>query len=553
MNSIKKISNFYLKPLIVIQLLNLVFFIVLGSYLEEWEGFFSTAIEGIFTKPATRGWDTDTHFLLLYIYSWLANFTSDYNVYGFILIFNNLFSLTFLGCVIFRILRVNLSNSSFLLFIVIYSIVSIDNLVNLNSTRNAFILITAILGYIESRRYQKSSIKKTEWCFLSFFIIYAGLIRFESVFLFSIIYITLLFIHKKFYKLALIPVFISGGILLLFNLTSAQFSSDEKKVLIYKEREIFDRNNVDYERLSILQKLDVDAITEYCITDKEHFNVGFYDSISRTDSENGVFSSLNGFTYVSFLITYITSLKDIYAARYFFYFFWISGLFVLFIKHPDRKKAYNIQFLFLLVFPFLLCLYTTIPLRFLIPFLSVAGCLNVFIFLKHSKETKAILWCSSLLFLLIFSYEFNLKNEYEEKVKKYSDFTNKLFLLDQKYPASEPIVINSVFPINYFPVKPFEKLTKQHAVFLNFYLFSADDYQIQTWKELCHCNTFSLKERVDYVVAHQNLFLIDDDAYGFMENYFSVKYHVQLERTIIKDFDENLRACRLNYGRSVSN
>ncbi len=540
------IVRFYSLPFIIIQLINLLFFILFNSYFEEYETYISSAIEGIYTKPAVLGWDSDTHFLLIYIYSWLAKMTNDYNIYGIILFFNNWCSLTFLGCILYRILRINISNSKLFIFILLYSIVCVDNMLNLNSVRIAFVYTAAVLGYMESMRFENKFISKKKWFCLSMIVIYAGLIRFESVLMFSIIYVIILLIHKRFYKLALVPVFISGSIYLGYNLTVANFSSEEKKVFIYKEREIFDRYNIDYNKLSALQKLDVDAIMNYCITDKEHFTLSFYDSISRNHPKNGYLNVFNGFNYDSLGNTWMITKNNFYAARFFFIFFWISGLFILFKKLPNRKR-YFLIYLFLALLPLLLCFYTVVPLRFLIPFLSLSGCLNVFIFIKYTEKIKTILWFCLIILSFIFSDIYKAKKQYEDKSKKYNDFSNKLLLLDKNQHSLNPIVINSIFPVNYFPVKPLEKLTKQHAVFLNSYLLSADDYQIQTWKELCHCNTFSLKERVDYIVANQNLFLIDDKAFDFMKVYFEKKYHLHLQKTVLKDFDRDLKVCRLSY------
>lgn len=549
MRILTKIIYFYRTPFVIIQLLNVFYFIIFGSFLEEYEGFFSTAIEGIYTKPAKLGWDSDTHFLLIYLYSWLANFTKDFNIYGLILFIYNWSSLTFLGFVLYRILKINLSKKSLLLFVLLYSIFCVDNMLNLNSVRHAFIFTAAVLGYIESRRLENKLISNIEWIGLCFILIYAALIRFDAVLLFSIINVVLLLIHKRFYKLALIPVLISASVFIGFNITSAIFSGKEKKVLIYKEREIFDRYNIDYNRLSPLQQLDVDAIMQYCITDKEHFSIEFYDDISRKNSNKGALSLLNGFNLDSYKNAWRISLGNYYVARYFFLFYCLSGFFLLFEKSTNRRR-YIIQYLFLGLFPLLLCFYSVVPLRFLIPFLSVAGCLNVFLYSANNDKNKIIAGCSLFVLLFIFFETNKSKKVYQEKAIKYSKFSSKLLRLSQQ--QTNPIIINSVFPVNYFPVETLGKLPKQHVVFLNFYLFSADDYQIKTWKELCHCNTFSLKERVDYIVATQNLFLIDTAAYNFMSKYFIEKYHIQLQQENLIDFDGNLNVCTLHYSEKTN-
>jgi hypothetical protein len=199
----------------------------------------------------------------------------------------------------------------------------------------------------------------------------------------------------------------------------------------------------------------------------------------------------------------------------------------------------------------LLCGYTIVPLRFLIPFLSFAGCMNVLIAMRREVFGSTLSAVCGLLLLCILWQEYKVHNLYEDKARKYNEISVKLLRLDSEFKRSEPIVINSVVPVNYFPVKPLARLYKQHAVFLSFYLFSADDYQIRTWKELCHCNTFSLKERVNYIVAHQALFLIDDKAYNFIQKYFLLKYRLNLKRSVIKNFDGNTKVCTLTYIKEI--
>jgi hypothetical protein len=546
MDRIKAIAEFYLKPLVIIQLLVLVIFIVYGCYFEEYEGFLSTTVAGIYTKPAKLGWDTDVYFMLFYIIMWLVKFAGNYNLYGIVLVFNIWLALTLAGAVLYRILKVNVPGKSVILFIILFIIISVDNIVNLNTTRLAFIYIAAIAGYIESRRFENKAITTLESIFLSLAVIYASLIRFDAVLLFSLVYLVLLFVHKRYTRLVLIPLLISGGVYTLYHVITDRYSSKEKKVLIYKEREIFDRYNIDYDKLSPVHKLDVDAILQYCITDKEHFSVPFYDSISRYKFKGGIGTFLNGLHSFSLKITWMLSRDNFWAARYFFIFYCITGLFYLFRQTPARAR-YVLQYIFLGMFPFLLCFYTVVPLRFLIPFLSAAGCLNVFMAVKGKQNYNAVVvCCAAVLFLILYEAR-KEKTVYEIKAREYHALTTQLMQLDRTQNGTETIVINSVYPLNYFPVKPFDKLYRQHAVFLNFYLYSADDYQIRTWKELCHCNTFSLKERTDYVVSHQNLFLIDNKAYDFMTRYFSAKYHVRLKRLNVRRFNEDLNVCRLSY------
>lgn len=546
MNTFRKTLSFYIKPLLLILVLNLLYWLFAGSYLEEWEGFFSTAIEGIYTHPATRGWDTDTHFLLIYVYHWLAGFSEVHNVYGYILFFHNWSSLTLLGMALYRILCINLKKFSYTGFFLLYSILALNSLQNLNSTRHAFIIAAAVIAFIESYRLEGKRMDAAFLVFLSVITFYACLIRFDSVLLFALVYLVLTLLYRRFALVTLLPLLISGSIYTVYHVISDRYTSDEKKVLLYKEREIFDRYNVAYDRLSALQQLEVDAITQFCITDKEHFTMGFYDSISMHHPGKGILNVLNGFNRSSFYVTWMISKATFFTARYYLLFFLLSGLMALYACWGHLRR-FGLHFLFLSIFPVFLCFYTVVPLRFLVPYLSFAACLNGLLFL-HYRDRTAPIWGMAFLFLMLFGSEARTdKAQYKAKAATFMRFQDHLLQLERTSGSREPVVLNSVYPVSYFPVDPFAPLYKQHAVFLNFYLFSADAYQIETWKALCGCNTFSLRERVDYVVAHRNLFLIDDAAFAFLQKYFRMKHQTGLVRQDVAVFDEHLKSCRLGY------
>ena len=60
---------------------------------------------------------------------------------------------------------------------------------------------------------------------------------------------------------------------------TATFSTEAKKVAFYKEKQFFDREDINYRHLTGNQLLDVEAFNTYKIMDQNHFKINFYNSI----------------------------------------------------------------------------------------------------------------------------------------------------------------------------------------------------------------------------------------------------------------------------------
>jgi hypothetical protein len=50
------------------------------------------------------------------------------------------------------------------------------------------------------------------------------------------------------------------------------------------------------------------------------------------------------------------------------------------------------------------------------------------------------------------------------------------------------------------------------------------------------------------MVASGSYFLVDQRSFDFMHNYFEMKFHLQLIKMDMGDFDSELKVCKLNYG-----
>ena len=223
----------------------------------------------------------------------------------------------------------------------------------------------------------------------------------------------------------------------------------------------------------------------------------------------------------------------------------MSCFFILIKIEPNIKNI--LYYLFLAVFPIFICFNSVVPLRFLVPYYSIFGCLNILQYVKRNESVKLVLlFCSVLLFYIFFD-EIQIKNKYLKMDSKYNETIYKLIYYSAKSENNKPIIINLLDSDKFIPVKPLAKLPRMNSMFLNIFLFNANDFYINGWNEICKCNALSLKEKIDFIVVNQNLFLIDDKSFLFLKKYFKVKYNTELNKIDLENFDEELKLCKLNY------
>jgi len=71
-----QLYHFYKKPLLIVSILNLIFSVVFTTHFEEYEGIFSSFVQGIYTTPSIKEWNVDVHLFLCVYKSVFSNHTS---------------------------------------------------------------------------------------------------------------------------------------------------------------------------------------------------------------------------------------------------------------------------------------------------------------------------------------------------------------------------------------------------------------------------------------------------------------------------------------------
>jgi len=524
-----------------------VLFHFLGSYFEAYEGFISTLVSGTFTHPCIFDWNNDLQFLLLPVYAYVNQYLPNIQVYGIALFIFTWCSLSFLGILLFNTLQ-TIRTQSNILFIILYCILSVDTLMNLSSNRIAFIIAVNVFWLTELYRYHKKTLNSLLVVLLFLSFTFACLIMFEVVILCSVFYLIILFTFKKIYARSFIPLIISVSFFIVYNTLIISTATEAKKVGFYKEKQFFDRNDINYYKLQKDLQLEVEALRIYQITDKEHFQLSFYESVSKKDHHvNKMFFLLDGVNYTSFQNILKNSFETPNKIWYLIAFYFLLSVFIMY-KLYNINKRYIFYASFFFFFPILLCLYVKVPIRFTVPYYTILCCINVLICLHYDLVFyKRFCLLISLPLIFILCAAVNNKTDYTTLDGMYKTGINKLTQNTKTLSSDKKLVISNLNYNKFFPVDPFMKTTKQNALFLNFYFFASYKCYINTWNEACNCDALSLKDKVDYIIAKEALFIIDNSTLEFMVKYFKMKYNKNLVATKTAAFDKELNIYKVNY------
>ncbi len=536
--------NRTIKAILFITIMNVVNFFLFNSYYESYEGLLSSFVHGTYTQPCINDWNNDVQFLLLSLYAFINQVIPDVQFYGIILFVFSWLSISLFGIVIYKILNLISPKKYMLLFLLLYLPFSIDNILNLSSTRIAFYLALSIILMFEYYRYANK--EKNVLIKIAFLLVFitACLMRFEIVVLCSLCYIIILFVLRRFHAKAIIPFFLSLSIFVLYTILISQFASEAKKTAFYKEKQFIDRNDIEYAKLPTNDLFEVEAFRTYHVMDEIHFKLNFYNRIAKSNFKIGNSHLLDGVSFKSFKNIMSSSIWNMKKVWYYILVYLLLSLYISYLSFQNNKR-FVFYTLFLSLFPVALCSYVLLPDRFLSPYFMSLSCLNILIcfyynFISYNKI------CIILTALLLISTQsaFEKKKQYMQFDTNYLKTLNRLNSL-QKI-NKDKIIINEIEINKYFPVNPFRLVKKQNVLFLNTYFFGSYQCYIDAWHKTCSCNAISLKEKVFYVVDNKNKFIIDKPTLDFLKRYLLVKYRMNIFATKVAFFDENLDIYQLD-------
>ncbi len=477
--------------------------------LENYEKYFSVLASGTYTDYGIKDYDADVHFLLFSVYATINKLFPQIQVYGYIIIGYNILSLTLFGSVLFYIIRKQFSSSILVItFPVIFLAISSYQIVNLSSTRIVFIACFSLFYLIHNNLI----VSKNRNLLLFLIFLFLSLIRIDATLLASIIFLLVSVFLNKIRMQQLIPFIVSFSVFISFNVLLSSSQREDKKVYYYRELDLFDKDNIDYHYITTKDSLYISLLTNYSIMDINHFKMDYINKLMKTKSSGFINSFIN---LKLFAFTFLYSLTDIYYAR------WLIllcfALVVISIIYFRSSFKYIALLLILFIFPFLLCFYISVPLRFIEPYYILYITL-LSIFLKEKVYFFAI------LILIILSYN-NIKISSEKYKIKASNFLINYNYLLAKSNNNKPIVIESIEMSDFFSPNPLFNLKNTNAIFLNFGFLNSYDCYKSSWEKKCNCNPLSLIEKLEYISRNNIEFILKDEETIIYQKYMKLYWN----------------------------
>lgn len=498
--------------------------------LEAYERFFSVLVSGTYTDFAVKDYDTDVHFLLFSVYAFINKLFPKIQVYGYTIIGYNILSLTLFGYVLYKILRERFSILLVTItFPIIFLIISSFQIVNLSSTRIVMISCASLFYMIHNNRLNN---KMSNLMLVIIFLI-LSLIRIDAALLASIIFLLISIFVKKVKIQQILPFLISLSVFISFNILISTSHREDKKVYYYRELDLLDRNNIDYNNLSQKDSLYVALLSNHSIMDTKHFEMNYVNKVLKTKSSSFFNSLVN-------LKLFENTLRN--SLPYIFYSKWLILLCLLLIVscilYLKPKLKYVVLLIVLFFIPFLTCLYITLPLRFIQPFYILYSILLSSLFL--GKKGYLI----TVIMLMVLSV-YNVKT-FKEKYK----LDNEVFLTYYNYiqrnnSINNPIVIEGIETGTFFSPDPLLNLFKTNTLFLNLEFFNSYECYKSSWRNICKCNPLSIIEKLEYISTNKILFISSDEKISVYKEVIKMYWNRNIEFVKIEPIHDNISSYKI--------
>jgi hypothetical protein len=485
-------------------ILSLLLHFILPVSLESYEKFFSVFASGTYTDFGIYDYDVDVHFLLFSLYSVINKIFPEIQVYGYVMILYNIISLVLFGYVLFGIISDRFSSSVLMVtFPVLFICIASFQIVNLSTTRIVFISCFSIFYLMQ---FELLTVKHKK-IFIFFIFLFISLLRIDATLLSAIIFLMISLFLNRIKIYFFIPLLVSLSVFACFNLILDRSEREDKKVYYYKELDLLDRNNIDYNSITKEDSIYLSLFTQYGITDANHFKLSYINGLLKTNSSNFLNSFINLDLYVN---TLFYSLADIYDGKWLIL-FCLSLIIITFIQiRPTFKMSLFLILLFF--FPFLLCFYISVPLRFIEPYYIL---LSVMLLTFRLKDKFYLV---SVIILLVISYQKIIHSVDLYKVNKISFTTNYEYLLSHKV-KNKPIVVESIELNEFFSPDPLFNSKKMDVVFLNMGFLNSYVCYKSSWTRLCNCNPLSLIDKLEYISQHEIEIILNEDDVKVYQKY----------------------------------
>jgi hypothetical protein len=322
--------------------------------------------------------------------------------------------------------------------------------------------------------------------------------------------------------------------MLFYNIKGVELGSSTNKIFYYFENlSFFDNNNLpeNYYTLKekgILNIKDTNLIKEslkfssifiFGIHDKSTFNENYINLIIKKNSavKKYIFGRIN---LNSFILTFESSIEAYKKVIPLVLLIITVIILISIYKFSIYFIAISLLFVFL---PILLNLHIETPLRFLSPYYLLL-ILTLFIYYGHHIKRNSLLLIFTIVFLIISFYlDYSNKLSYEQQQKDYNNFQKNLETIN---PDNDLVVIEYDNHMRMISRSPFSKPSKLNVLFLNEFIVYKSYFE--TWSEICQCDPYSLKSKIEFIGKNNLFFVYHSDRFEFIKLFLQYNFNTNI-------------------------
>lgn len=509
----KNIKKLYFLPkdiklVIYLIYISLVFFLFFYGFCntEDYESIISAMVSQEYFHISKDMGFWEINLIVIPFFAWINSFFPGVQIYGYYIFFITAF-VGFLGLNLilnFETIKRQKKLLVSLCFMIFYSI----NLINLQSTRVAVTLIFIFLIH-----YTYNSLSKNK---LALIFVCCIILRIDAVVLLSLSYVVICSIFKKYKELKIwFPFALSFTLLLLLNFAVTKFGNNGVNKFYYYEIEISDKQNIDFNNISESDKTIMDYWYSHLIFDENFYKTSFIKEVIAEDSGHFFNNLISPQLYIN---TLKKSLPAIFETAPFIGF---SLLLLILNLYALNKIKYKLLLFYLFVFPLFICLYISIPTRFLYPYYSSLILFSI-ILLPYNKDILFILLLP--IILIIVDYGSRINNDYLNLRYQFNTTMNKVNTLSKS--GGKDLFFENFYLRSWNFVSPDIRHVYQNNQihFLSFPFFQYFDLYKNDWSKVDKTvNYQSILKKIQYLEKNNLPLIIQDDSYVKVYNNYLMK------------------------------
>jgi hypothetical protein len=125
--------------------------------------------------------------------------------------------------------------------------------------------------------------------------------------------------------------------------------------------------------------------------------------------------------------------------------------------------------------------------------------------------------------IISFYLDYSNKLSYEQQQKDYNNFQKNLETIN---PDNDLVVIEYDNHMRMISRSPFSKPSKLNVLFLNEFIVYKSYFE--TWSEICQCDPYSLKSKIEFIGKNNLFFVYHSDRFEFIKLFLQYNFNTNI-------------------------